>query len=128
LIFFCAAILFSGLPKMDASANALQPRNSQATATLDAIKTNLGQKREPLWLVISGRDESEVAKKLDAVWPALNAAVSNQTLSGFTLPNALWPRPEFQAANRINAQKLSRNKTHFAPPLWPTAFQKMRSD
>jgi len=106
LIFFCAAILFSGLPKMDASANALQPRNSQATATLDAIKTNLGQKREPLWLVISGRDESEVAKKLDAVLPALNAAISNQTLSGFTLPNALWPRPEFQAANRINAQKL----------------------
>ena len=91
---------------MDASANALQPRNSQAYATLDAIKTNLGQKREPLWLVVSGRDESEVAKKLDAVLPALNAAVSNQTLSGFTLPNALWPRPEFQAANRANAQQL----------------------
>jgi predicted exporter/lauroyl/myristoyl acyltransferase len=106
LILFCAAILFSGLPKMDASANALQPRNSQATATLDAIKTNLGQKREPLWLVISGRDESEVANKLDAVLPTLNTAASNQTLSGFTLPNALWPRPEFQAANRLNAQKL----------------------
>ena len=106
LILFCAAILFSGLPKMDASANALRPRDSQAYATLDAIKINLGQKREPLWLVISGRDESEVAKKLDAVLPALNAAVSNQTLSGFTLPNALWPRPEFQAANRATAQQL----------------------
>ncbi len=67
LILFCAAILFSGLPKMDASADALQPRDSQAYATLDAIKTNLGQKREPLWLVISGRDENEVAQKLDAV-------------------------------------------------------------
>jgi len=106
LILSCATILFSGLPKMDASANALRPRDSQAYATLDAIKINLGQKREPLWLVISGRDESEVAKKLDAVLPALNAAVSNQTLSGFTLPNALWPRPEFQAANRATAQQL----------------------
>jgi len=106
LILLCIAILFSGLPKMDASANALQPRDSQAYATLEAIKINLGQKREPLWLVISGRDESEVAKKLDAVLPALNAAISNQTLSGFTLPNALWPRPEFQAANRANAQQL----------------------
>jgi predicted RND superfamily exporter protein len=106
LILFCAAILFSGLPKMDASANALQPRDSQAYATLDAIKKNLGQKREPLWLVISGRDESEVAQKLDAVLPALNAAVSNQTLSGFTLPNALWPRPEFQNQNRVAAQRL----------------------
>ena len=106
LILFCVAVLFSGLPKMDASANALQPRDSQAYATLDAIKINLGQKREPLWLVISGRDDSEVAKKLDAVLPALNAAISNQTLSGFTLPNSLWPRPEFQAANRANAQQL----------------------
>jgi len=107
LIFFCAAILFSGLPKMDASANALQPRNSQATGTLEAIKTNLGQKREPLWLFISGHDESEVAHRLDAVLPALNAAVSNQTLSGFTLPNSLWPRPEFQSANRVSAQLLA---------------------
>jgi predicted RND superfamily exporter protein len=107
LILFCATILFSGLPKMDASANALQPRDSQAYATLDAIKINLGQKREPLWLVISGHDESDVAKKLDAVLPTLNAAVSNQTLSGFTLPSALWPRPEFQSANRANAQRLA---------------------
>ena len=106
LILLCAAILLSGLPKMDASANALQPRDSEATATLDAIKTNLGQKREPLWLVISGHDESEVAKKLDAVLPVLNAAISNQTLSGFTLPNALWPRPEFQIQNRATARKM----------------------
>ena len=106
LILLCAAILFSGLPKMDPSANALRPRDSQAYTTLDAIKINLGQKREPLWLVISGRDESDVANKLDTVLPALNAAVSNQTLSGFTLPNALWPRPEFQSANRANAQRL----------------------
>ena len=40
-------------------------------------------------------------------YPVLNAAVSNQTLSGFTLPNALWPRPEFQAANRATARKLA---------------------
>ena len=106
LVVFCVAILFAGLPKMDASANALQPRDSQAYATLDAIKTNLGQKREPLWLVVSGHDESDVAKKLDAVLPALNAAVSNQTLSGFTLPSALWPRPFFQSANRADALRL----------------------
>ncbi|MFZ0828762.1 MAG: MMPL family transporter [Verrucomicrobiia bacterium] len=106
LILLCAAILLSGLPKLDTSANALRPRDSQAYTTLDAITTNLGQKREPLWLVISGRDESDVAKKLDAVLPALNAAVSNQTLSGFTLPTALWPRPGFQSANRANAQQL----------------------
>ncbi|MDD5140142.1 MAG: MMPL family transporter [Verrucomicrobiales bacterium] len=107
LVLSCAAILFSGLPKMDNTANALRPRDSQAYTTLDAIKENLNQKREPLWLVVSGRNENEVARRLDAVLPALNAAVSNQTLSGFTLPDALWPRPEFQTANRANAQQLA---------------------
>jgi predicted exporter/lauroyl/myristoyl acyltransferase len=106
LILLCATILFSGPPKMDNTANAFQPRDSQANATLDAIKEKLNQKREPLWLVISGRNESEVARKLDAVLPTLNTAVSNETLAGFTLPNALWPQPEFQNQNRATAQKL----------------------
>jgi len=100
------AVLLSGLPRMDATADALQPRNSQAWAMLNAIKENLGQKRDPLWLVISGSNETEVAQKLNAALPVLNAAVSNQTLSGFTLPNLLWPQPSFQSANRTNALRL----------------------
>jgi predicted exporter/lauroyl/myristoyl acyltransferase len=106
LVIFCAAILASGLPKMDVSADALQPRDSQTYATLAAIKEKLGQKREPLWLVISGTNETEVANKLDTVLPVLNAAVSNETLAGFTLPNNLWPRPEYQSANRAAAISL----------------------
>lgn len=113
LILLCAAILFSGLPKMDASADALQPRDSQAYATLDAIKENLGQQRDPLWLVVSGHDENEVAQKLDTVRPALNAAVANRTLAGFTLPDALWPRPEFQKQNRTTAQKMISERAAF---------------
>jgi uncharacterized protein len=122
LILLCAAILFSGLPKMDPTANALRPRDSQAYTTLDAIKENLNQKREPLWLVVSGRDESEVARKLDAVLPALNAAVSNQTLSGFTLPDALWPRPEFQAANRVSARQLVAERDLFRAAALTNGF------
>jgi len=107
LVLSAAAILFSGLPKMDASANALQPRDSQAYATLDRVKQNLGQKRDPLWLVVSGTNEAEVAQKLRSVLPALQAAVSNQTLAGFTLPDQLWPQPGFQAANRPAAGRLA---------------------
>ena len=122
LVLACAAILFSGLPKMDPTANALRPRDSQAYTTLDAIKENLNQKREPLWLVVSGRNESEVARRLDAVLPALNAAVSNQTLAGFTLPNALWPRPEFQAANRASAQQLVAERNTFRTAALTNGF------
>jgi predicted RND superfamily exporter protein len=113
LILFCAVILFSGLPKMDASANALQPRDSQAYATLDAVKTNLGQKREPLWLVISGRNETEVAKKLAAIEPILENAVSNGTLASFESPDQLWPRPDFQNQNRATAQQLISERAVF---------------
>ena len=122
LILFCAAILFSGLPKMDNTGNALRPRDSQAYTTLDAIKENLNQKREPLWLVVSGRNENEVAQKLDAVLPRLNAAVSNQTLAGFTLPSALWPRPEFQTANRANAQQLAAELNLFRTAAFTNGF------
>jgi predicted exporter/lauroyl/myristoyl acyltransferase len=106
LVLFCAVILFSSLPKMDATANALRPRDSQAYATLDAVKKILGQKREPLWLVIAGQNENEVARKLDAIQPILENAVSNRTLTGFMSPDLFWPRPEFQSANRAAAQRL----------------------
>jgi predicted exporter/lauroyl/myristoyl acyltransferase len=106
LILLCAAPLLNGWPKMDATANVVQPRNSQAYETLDAIKEHLNQKREPLWLVIAGRNESEVARRLDAAESVLNNAVSNHVLARFALPTALWPRPEFQEANRTTAQRL----------------------
>jgi predicted exporter/lauroyl/myristoyl acyltransferase len=116
LILFCAVVLFSGLPKMDATSNALQPRHSEASAALDAIKENLGQKREPLWLVIAGQNENEVARKLDAIEPILENAVSNRTLTGFTSPDLFWPRPDFQSANRAAAHRLveERNAMHAA--------------
>lgn len=100
LLSFCVGTLFFGFPGMDATANVLQPRDSQAYVTLDAIKEHLNQKREPLWLIIAGQDESDIARKLDAATPVLSNAVSNQLLAGFTLPTALWPRPDFQSANR----------------------------
>src|SRR2546425_1322334 len=107
LIFSASCALFSGHPRMDATANALRPRNSQAYAALETIKQRLNQKREPLWLIVEGRNEDEVARCLDEVEPVLARAVSNQTLAGFTLPTALWPRPEFQAANRVTARTLA---------------------
>jgi uncharacterized protein len=107
LILFCVVTLSFGWPKMDASTHAMEPRRSPAYAALNAIKENLGQQREPLWLVVSGRDESEVAERLAAIKPVLDKAVSNHLLTGFTLPDALWPRPEMQSANRAGARRLA---------------------
>ncbi|MGO8700280.1 MAG: MMPL family transporter [Limisphaerales bacterium] len=106
LVLLCAIILSFGWPKIDASTRAMEPRNSPAYAALDAIKENLSGRQEPLWVVASGRDENQVAARLAAIKPALERAVSNHLLTGFTLPDALWPRPSFQQANRAAATAL----------------------
>jgi predicted exporter/lauroyl/myristoyl acyltransferase len=113
LILGCGIALLPGLPRLDASAKALEPRDSQAYAAFDAIKQNLNQNRDPLWLVIAGRNETDVARRLDAVAPALEAAISNQTLASYTLPAALWPRPENQFANRATASRLVAQRETF---------------
>ena len=114
VIIGCVAVLFRGMPQLDASSKALQPRNSAAYAAVELIKEHLNQKREPLWLIVAGRDESEVASRLDAVLPALESAVSNGALASFTLPAELWPRPEHQAANRPVAKELVAQRAAFS--------------
>lgn len=95
-----------GTPIMDHSANALRPLKSPAYAALDEIKTNLVQDRDPLWLIARGHDELEIAHRLEAAQPILEAAASNQVISAFTLPTPLWPRPDYQQANRRAASLL----------------------
>jgi predicted RND superfamily exporter protein len=107
VILFSVIVLVSGIPKMDPTANALRPRNSKAYAALDRIQQELGQKQEPLWLLVAGTSESEVARKLDAAKPILDRAVSNHVLAGFTLASAIWPRLESQVANKPTALKLA---------------------
>jgi predicted RND superfamily exporter protein len=116
VVLFSLAVLLFGIPKMDSTANALRPRDSKAYAALDTIQHQLGQKQEPLWLLVAGANESEVAKKLDAAKPILDQAVTNHTLTGYTLASAIWPRPDFQTANRAAAQKLlsQRDAIHSA--------------
>ena len=106
VVMACGFVLLRGLPTLDASAGALEPRNSPAYAALGEIKKHLSQNREPLWLVINGRTEKEVSERLDAALPALESAVSNQTLANFTLPTDLWPRPDNQLVNRATAAQL----------------------
>ena len=106
IILFSVIVLLFGIPKMDPTANALRPRDSKAYAALDLIQQQLGQKREPLWLLVAGTNETEVAKKLDAAKPILDQAVTNHLLTGYNLASAIWPRPDFQSANRAAAQKL----------------------
>src|SRR5262249_40368472 len=100
ILVVCGIVLCFGLPKMDPTANALRPRNSQAYAALDEIKNQLNQKRDPLWLLVSGTSEKEVGARLEQLEPILRKATNDQLIASYTLPTALWPKPEFQEQNR----------------------------
>ena len=122
VILFSIVVLLFGIPKMDPTANALRPRNSKAYAALDQIQQQLGQKQEPLWLLVAGNNESEVARKLDAAKPILDQAVSNHVLTGFTLASALWPRPNSQEANRATALKLFEERGEIRNAILTNGF------
>jgi lauroyl/myristoyl acyltransferase len=111
-----AVLMFSGLPKIDSTSDALRPRNSPAYAALDEMKVRLSGNREPIWLIAQGRDESAIIREFESALPLLNQAVSNQVLSEFTLPLILWPHPEHQTANRIPAAAIvaERQNLHAA--------------
>jgi predicted RND superfamily exporter protein/lauroyl/myristoyl acyltransferase len=106
-------VLAFGLPRIDPTADALRPRKSAAYAELAEIQTRFSHKKEPIWLILSGKSVETVANLLDEVQPVLADAVTNDWLSGFTLPAALWPKPEFQAKNRATARELAAERAVF---------------
>lgn len=107
LVILSAIILSRGLPPLSHSADPLRPTRSEAYSTAELISQRLGDRRDPLWLVVSGRDEAEVARRLAAIQPVLQQAVANQVLTNVLLPDALWPHPDHQLANRDTARWLA---------------------
>ncbi len=112
LILASVIILACRRPALDHTAKPLRPLNSPAYASLEEIKSRMAQNQEPLWLLVSGKNESEVAQRLERANVALARAVSNREISSVTLPVALWPRPEHQSANRATAQTLGNQRYH----------------
>jgi uncharacterized protein len=113
LLVATGTILLFGLPRVDPTANALRPRNSPAYAALDEIQAHLNQRREPLWLLMSDPDIEGLGRRLEQVEAVLDSAVSNRLISGFRLPAALWPRPEYQQQNRTTAARLVAERDVF---------------
>ena len=117
-----ALLLWRRPPVLDHSPDPLRPRHSAAYGALDEIRAEMARDREPLWLIIQGRDESEVAQRLDQVTPVLAAARDQGAVSDFTLPAQLWPRPNFQAANRATAKRLLNASPHLRQTALTAGF------
>lgn len=87
-------------PVLDPSPESLRPRHSAAYATLATWQREVGRTMDPWWVLVPGESEAAVAGRLGAVQATLGVAVREGWLREVTLPVALWPNPEQQAANR----------------------------
>lgn len=99
--------------RFDHSANVLRPKHSEAATTLKQIQDRFGGGKEPVWALISGKDEAEVAFRLREVEQALNTAVSNRLITSFTSPGPLWANPENQRGNRAALAALTGRRAAF---------------
>jgi uncharacterized protein len=103
LIVFLGCVLAVKHPQLDKTGNALRPQHTEAEVALEEITAAVGIPQDPLWLIASGKDEHEVYERLHFAEGRLSEAVSNHWISGYMLPTPLWPRPEYQQANRALA-------------------------
>ena len=110
ILFIAIFILAKRPPGFDHSPDALRPKNSPAYAAVEEIKIALGRVQEPLWILIPGHNETEVAHHLEHAEAELNQAVSNKLISAVTLPTLLWPQVQNQNANRDALKKLLDRK------------------
>jgi predicted RND superfamily exporter protein len=110
VLFICAMALLSRHPIFDNSADALRPRNSPAYSAIAEIKQKLKRTQEPMWVLVTGRDEAGIAARLKTTEAALQQGVSNGWFTGFTLMTSVWPEPAHQSANRAMAASLAQKR------------------
>ena len=103
LVLATGGLLCFHRPGLDKTADALRPQHSQAERALVEMTSEMGIPQDALWLIVSGKDESEVHQRLVLAEESLYRARSRQFINGYMLPTALWPRPEFQESNRVIA-------------------------
>ncbi len=95
-----ALILSQQLPAVDYSTEKLGPKEAAAKEALDEMHQGVGGFGEALWLLVSGKDEDDVARRLGRASERLDAAQQEGLIEDSALPSDLWPRPRYQKINR----------------------------
>jgi predicted RND superfamily exporter protein len=93
------SLAVNGLPPPDFSARTLRPRVSEAYTALDRLYARLTDDRDMLSLVVAGKNEPEVLKRLRTAEASLAAAEAHGHVKSFRTALPLWPAPMNQRAN-----------------------------
>jgi predicted RND superfamily exporter protein len=102
MVALAAIILTFWWPQIDRSAQPLGTVNSQAAKAAAAIDRNMNRGAETLWLIVQGRDESEVRQHLEQ----LKTEVSKYSAE---LPLEIWPAADRQKPNLSRLRDLYLN-------------------
>ena len=107
VVVAAAAIVVVRCPRVDASAQALQPRHRPAQTALAELQKELGQEGDPLIVLVAGADEQTVARRLDSLSARLVQLSATGQIQGSLLPGAIWPHPDWQRQNQAAAAGLT---------------------
>jgi predicted exporter len=101
------ALLIHQAPAVEYGTEGLGPKAARARAALQEVRTEVGGLEGGLWVMVKGRDEAEVAGRMRRVAAVLDKATEQGLVKGYRLPQALWPQPDHQRANRDRARRLA---------------------
>lgn len=99
VVLLLGVLFVKGLPQPDFSARTLRPRVSEAYTAMDRLYTRLTDDRDMLSLVVAGKDEAEVLKRLRTAEASLSAAEAHGHVKSFRTALPLWPDANHQRAN-----------------------------
>lgn len=92
ILIICAIILGRSWPQLDRTADALGSVGSAASKAAAAIDKHMNRGDETLWVLVRGRDESEVRLRLQSLKSELSVHAAE-------LPLDAWPAPSLQKQN-----------------------------
>jgi predicted RND superfamily exporter protein/lauroyl/myristoyl acyltransferase len=106
IVLSAVVVLCFRRPGLDRTTQALRPQHGDAEQALDEVTAGLGIPQNPIWIIARGHSERDVWQHLASAEALLDQARSNRVVSSYLLPAAMWPRVEFQEANRATARWL----------------------
>jgi len=136
LLAACVAILtILGLPGIHRGPNVLRPVESEAFSALERMMAKMEppeSKGEWLPLVASGPSDAPVAAAMAAAREALIPAEAAGKITGWYLPDRLFPNAANQTANLPRLQALAADQSRLESAITaagyePAAFQLARS-
>jgi predicted exporter len=119
---FIGTLLVKGLPSSDFSSSTFRPRNSESHQALSQLYTRLQDSRACLSLIVSGKNEEEIWRRLKSAEDALETAKSNGYVTRILSPLTLWPTSATQSSNLEELLPLTLQKNRLKKAITDNGF------